>query len=359
MWLIVIAVTYYLYLYGGWHPGITADDHGMIKSLYNPIHPFLYFSRTVSIPFVKDAPSSASFAAVMVGLLTTISSLYFLYRYWRLRSWSISDTFLFCTLFFSFSTIYIVAVMRSWINAEYAIAGGRFVAISFVMWTSLLTSYFRFFGTRVFSIAHFRYLFIVCAIAIFHYAGFIIHSSFDYSLSINKHFIAFSTGIPINKAFIDFSKNYNNEEDIQHHQYADNIQKQYGLGAYSLWPAKRIGKNIDLAMAKNCNLTGKNMLNTDLRKSGNPAVIIQSWLPGVKPNKKTFIIYTTKNNKIVGYALPIADVQRTIKSLITKEPTSSKWEGAINTDLTKGRLVKSWFVDTHAKTACEYGSLRL
>ena len=144
LWLLIAVLSYGVYLSNAWHPGITATDGGMKLSLLHPLHPFLYLSRLLSIPLVRDAMTTTSVWSISIGFILISSSICFLYRFWRISQWHAFETIIFSLLLFSFVTLSLIPIMRSWIPGEYAGIGTRFMLISFMLWWTLLVSYFLF-----------------------------------------------------------------------------------------------------------------------------------------------------------------------------------------------------------------------
>lgn len=360
LWMTVVALSYLAYFWNGWHPGVTATDGGMKNSLLNPIHPFLYFSRILSIPLISNAAAKSSFGTLLIGLFIFTLSAYYLYQFWRLKKWSASDTIIFAYLFFSFFTLLIISVMRSWIEAEYLSAGTRFTTISFILWLCLLVSFFIFHKqsqNKSYKIESLLSLAVILGLV-----GFFIPSdNYVYNQSrANQYFIALSTGIPINETLANYSKEYNDEQHIPHLVYLDAVQKKQGNGVYSLWPAQQINHSISSLSysAKQCSISSTNIISADLRKMGSPAIEIKTDT-NMNTSSPWDLLFTNKNGKIIGYSLPLVNYESVWKKWLTPHPENLAWLGMINSALVRENTVQSWFIDRKNRQICRGEQIRI
>jgi len=357
VWLLLAGLSYYIYFNHGWHPGTFRSDHGLERALLHPIRPFLYFSRIVSVPFIENASHAASISTILMGIALLSTGIYFLSRFWLLAKWSYSDSILFSFLLFSLCGLTAITLMRAWVDAEYLGIGSRFLYISFMAWLSILTSYFRFFGYKQKAVSPACVLLTTVLVGyLFFY--FIRHDtgSFPVGEVSNPYFIALSTDIPINQSFVNYARIFNNDDDINHHQYANAVQKHYKMGVYALWPSQWINKQWTTHGAR-CNAEVTHHITADLRKTGNPALFIES---DVKAQQKTiahsYILYLDPNDVVVGYALPF---RQNVRLLPHTSPTQTKWLGAINSSLTPYSFIQAEWVNTASQQVCELGRMTI
>lgn len=358
-WLMLAAIGHVAYFWSGWHPGITATDHGMINSVIHPIHPFLYLSRILSVPAITTAAANASLGVVILGGSIIFLTLFFLIKFWQLKCWTSSETILFSFLLFNFLTLVVIAVMRSWIEGEYIVVGSRFNTANLMLWLSLFISmsifYFRSRPKIVF-----KHFFLSCLIFIWLVVVFLPLDRVHYDASIaNQHAIALSTGVPLNDVFLQYSKTYyNGDLNPLNHLYIDNFYRQHRKGIYSLWISQQMKRSIgDLNFhVSECHvLSEKFNIHADLRTKGHPALILQSTLQQLESWSN--LMFTDQKGKIVGYGLPVINHASLWERLRRHQPLEQRWQAVINTELFTGQQVQPWLVDANKKKLCKLKTL--
>src|SRR3990167_1433651 len=360
LWGIMAVLSYLAYFWSGWHPGITATDQGLKNSILHPIHPFLYMSRILSIPLIANASTTVTMGVVLIGLFISFLSIYYLIKYWKLTKWTASDTIIFSYLLFCFATLIIISMMRSWIPGEYFEVGGRCVTASLILWLCLLVSAYVFY----YKVENHRISLANCifsgAIGIWLVVFFIPADRNIYNASIsNQHAIALSAGIPVDKAFIDYSTSYaNGDQSSFDHSYIDNIYKKNQKGIYSLWVAQQINKSIDempFSISASCKVNHTlASVKADLRKMGNPAIVIQSQFISSKLLSSFNLVFTDQYGKIVGYSLPLANLNLSLwdKLLAKQNHQIQSWQGVVNSALVHGNVIQSWLIDKQQQKRC-------
>ena len=352
LWASLAVLMYAFYFWSGWHPGITATDGGMKHSLFNPIHPFLYFSRIVSIPMVSTAIITASLATILIGISIICLSLYCINRFWRLYRWSASETIVFASLLFSFLTLLIIPVMRAWIEAEYVVVGLRFTAISFFLYLSLLASLFIFRYQVPRKHTTLTDSLLAIMIAVWLVGLFIPSDTYLYRPSrYNPYFIALSTGIPINPALAHYFDFSDSAVNLQNLAFNDAIQKKYHHGAYFLWPTQEMNQHfreVHAAVAP-CEFAMTHEIRADLRAKGSAMLVVETQLSLAKSPSQWSLLFTNQQNKLIGYSLP----------LLVKRGQSQTWQGAVNTMLLHGRYVNAWLFNREKNQICAGGKIKV
>ena len=360
LWTGMAALSYVAYFWSGWHPGVTATDQGLKNSIFNPIHPFLFMSRILSIPLISNASTTVTLGVILIGVAISLFSMVFLIKYWKLKRWTASDTVIFSYLLFCFASLVIISIMRSWIVGEYAEVGGRFVTSSLVLWLCLLASICIFYYRSKTHSYGIMSCLLLSVIFIWLVVFFIPADRGVYNASVsNQHAIALSTQIPVNKAFIDYSKTYaNGDENTADHIYIDQVYRKYQKGIYTLWPAKQVNRSLNEMRFSLLPLCPSDdvIITSDLRTKGNPAVFIQTRFPTSWQLMQWNLIFTDQSSKIVGYSLPLVNTEEDLWKRFFHFKQAKKpqiWQGVINSSLIRGHSIQTWLVNYQNKTMCK------
>lgn len=347
-----------------WYPMTLRDA---VKNIF--LHPFNfidYLSRILSLPALPTAQFRASFATYCMAALGLGMSIFCLNHYWKKNPWRTTDTVMAAFLLFNLIAVLIIAVSRFWVEAEFVSIGLRFTTASLMLWTSLFISAISLTSTgkNYFSLSTFLPI-----VAALWFAGFVIPgdkylSNTSYNLSAsNRYFIALGTGVPLDRVLIDSMKEQNNENDINHLSYLNDINKRRKKSVYALWQTQAINtslNSLNLNQQSCETLLAEATIVNDLRKSGNPAIYINAHLNTTSSSHfsgKSDMLIIDSSKKIIGFALPTANTTNLVNKI--RHPNSPAWQGVINTALTQDKQLTLVLVNHKQHTMCEINKITI
>lgn len=336
---------------------------GIDATIADPVLILKYLSRMLSLPFIPSAQSNDSAITFAILLLVNLSSV-LMGLYFLTKKWKPYDSVIFSMLAFGFVTVWFIAMARAPVVAEYVSIGLRFTtsslflvfALCFASTVVLRNIIKNELFLNLILILTFSFIFLVYAIP----------GDKKYGSGVGKfsrvnqdYFIALATGIPLDNNFVLTTSSYNNENDLNHLNFLQNVQKKWHKSVYSFWAANTVGKKLEeLGLKQTTTNYDFSVTTEDFREKNVSAVLTNVQLSQVgKPTlENDQIIFGSSDNTIVGFALYFNEI-RGLQDLLKKR--NGIWHGAVNTSLVQDKEIQVYLVNTKNMTYSRVGQLEI
>jgi len=329
------------------------------------IKKYKYLTRILSLPIIPGAALRSGPPNFILGSSILFLSFYYIYRLFKLETWSKPVSLLTGLFVFNMLAVLIISWTRGATPSEYHSAV-RFTTPAFMLILCLMTTMLMFaarsdlFKRRfdsVLIVTFFMYFPIMFTWGDFAFGS----SSYDMSFW-NQFLIAESVGIPIDETFSKQIQQFQNEVDVTALTELNAIQKQHQKGAYSLWIVPFVGKSMDAMgyKTKNSNLQASISL-AEFRKiiyNPNGKILEVSLTDPTHSLAKNFeIIFTNSDGLIAGYALSGLSIPSVTERMMFQPSSVYFWRGAVNSHyLMKDNIMNIWIVDRTNHTLINVGS---